>query len=336
MMVNSSNKQSPLPTVATTTTSPPPSSTAKTWPPPPPPPFHHHPTFPLDHPSSAMLGLHNILLLAPSSSSCHHHHHHIHEQPPPPFSASLTEPNFWSSFKKRQDSTTREDHKAHVAHDDQDDNDNEEEDDDHENQNFMKVCKDCGNRAKKECSFSRCRICCKSRGYDCATHVRSTWIPSSKRRDKKFTMDGGSSASASSSSGAKRSRLPVPALSSDNLTTNSSDFHLPTLCFTGSVPQDASFKKALPGKVKAPAVFRCISVTSINDGEDNEIGYVGTVNISGHVFKGFLYDQGINDEKNLFPCISSKMEANSSAKNRDSSSSSPIVDPSTTFAASAT
>lgn len=102
---------------------------------------------------------------------------------------------------------------------------------------------------------------------------------------------------------------------------------------------DASFKKALPGQVKAPAVFRCISVTSINDGEDNEVGYVGTVNISGHVFKGFLYDQGINDEKNLFPCISSKMhnmEANSSAKNRDSSSSSPIVDPSSTFAASAT
>lgn len=101
---------------------------------------------------------------------------------------------------------------------------------------------------------------------------------------------------------------------------------------------DASFKKALPGQVKAPAVFRCISVTSISDGEDNEVGYVGRVNISGHVFKGFLYDQGVCNEKNLFPCISSKthnMEANSSAKNRDSSSS-PIVDPSSTFAASAT
>lgn len=42
-----------------------------------------------------------------------------------------------------------------------------------------KVCRDCGNRAKKECLFERCRTCCKSRGYNCATHVKSTWIPSS-------------------------------------------------------------------------------------------------------------------------------------------------------------
>lgn len=45
-------------------------------------------------------------------------------------------------------------------------------------------CQDCGNQAKKDCTHSRCRTCCKSRGYHCATHVRSTWVPASKRRER--------------------------------------------------------------------------------------------------------------------------------------------------------
>ena len=30
----------------------------------------------------------------------------------------------------------------------------------------------------------RCRTCCKSRGFDCATHIRSTWVPAAKRRER--------------------------------------------------------------------------------------------------------------------------------------------------------
>lgn len=65
---------------------------------------------------------------------------------------------------------------------------------------------------------------------------------------------------------------------------------------------DASFKKSLPGQVRAPAVFRCHRVTAISSGE-GELAYQATVNIGGHVFKGFLYDQGI-DDKNGFPSVS--------------------------------
>jgi hypothetical protein len=36
-------------------------------------------------------------------------------------------------------------------------------------------------------------------------------------------------------------------------------------------------------------------VTSIDDGED-EYAYQATVTINGHVFKGFLYDQGVDDD----------------------------------------
>ena len=45
-------------------------------------------------------------------------------------------------------------------------------------------CQDCGNQAKKDCSHMRCRTCCKSRGFHCQTHVKSTWVPAAKRRDR--------------------------------------------------------------------------------------------------------------------------------------------------------
>jgi LRP1 type putative zinc finger protein len=45
-------------------------------------------------------------------------------------------------------------------------------------------CQDCGNQAKKDCVHMRCRTCCKSRGLDCPTHVKSTWVPAAKRRER--------------------------------------------------------------------------------------------------------------------------------------------------------
>ena len=44
-------------------------------------------------------------------------------------------------------------------------------------------CIDCGNRAKKDCGFQRCRTCCRSHAFPCSTHVRSTWVPVSRRRE---------------------------------------------------------------------------------------------------------------------------------------------------------
>lgn len=45
-------------------------------------------------------------------------------------------------------------------------------------------CQDCGNQAKKDCTYIRCRTCCKSRGFHCETHVKSTWVPVSTRRPR--------------------------------------------------------------------------------------------------------------------------------------------------------
>lgn len=45
-------------------------------------------------------------------------------------------------------------------------------------------CQDCGNQAKKDCAHLRCRTCCKSRGLSCQTHLKSTWVPAAKRRER--------------------------------------------------------------------------------------------------------------------------------------------------------
>ena len=41
-------------------------------------------------------------------------------------------------------------------------------------------CQNCGNQAKKDCPHMWCRTCCKSRSFDCQTHVKSTWVPASR------------------------------------------------------------------------------------------------------------------------------------------------------------
>jgi len=51
-------------------------------------------------------------------------------------------------------------------------------------------CQDCGNQAKKECSYLRCRTCCKNKGFHCQTHIKSTWTPVDHRR-RHFQGQGG-------------------------------------------------------------------------------------------------------------------------------------------------
>ncbi|GMI89766.1 SHI-related sequence 5 [Hibiscus trionum] len=52
-------------------------------------------------------------------------------------------------------------------------------------------CQDCGNQAKKDCPHLRCRTCCRSRGFHCQTHLKSTWVPAGKRREKQQQQQQG-------------------------------------------------------------------------------------------------------------------------------------------------
>ncbi|XP_075512244.1 LOW QUALITY PROTEIN: protein LATERAL ROOT PRIMORDIUM 1-like [Primulina tabacum] len=167
------------------------------------------------------------------------------------------------------------------------------------------TCQDCGNQAKKDCIHRRCRTCCKSRGYDCVTHVRSTWVSASRRRERQIARENIPAAGSSqSTSGTKKPRLCGTSQTTTTASHTSTSNTTPPRSFdTSSSHQDASFRDSLPGQVHAPAVFKCVRVTSLDDGED-EYAYQAVVKIEGHVFKGFLYDQGIEGRDGSFPNIS--------------------------------
>ncbi|XP_008803345.3 protein LATERAL ROOT PRIMORDIUM 1-like [Phoenix dactylifera] len=159
------------------------------------------------------------------------------------------------------------------------------------------TCQDCGNQAKKDCSHRRCRTCCKSRGFECSTHVKSTWVPAARRRERQLVTSSAAAAAAAGSSTSTSAPKKPRLISSQTTTTAShtSNSNTPPRSLdTSSSHQDATLRDSLPGHVRAPAVFKCVRVTSIDDGED-EYAYQAMVKIGGHVFKGFLYDQGVDD-----------------------------------------
>ncbi|CAL5205415.1 unnamed protein product [Lathyrus oleraceus] len=146
-------------------------------------------------------------------------------------------------------------------------------------------CQDCGNQAKKDCTHLRCRTCCKSRGFQCQTHVKSTWVPASKRRERQqhlsvlqhhqpFRRPGHGESykrHGDNQDGAGAGSLPC------------SQPTIPTIGFElGQFPAEVS---------SASVTFRCVRVSSL-DGPDEQCAYQTAVNIGGHVFKGVLYDQG--------------------------------------------
>ncbi|KAK8615285.1 hypothetical protein V6N13_069062 [Hibiscus sabdariffa] len=200
------------------------------------------------------------------------------------------------------------------------------------------TCQDCGNQAKKDCSHRRCRTCCKSRGFDCTTHMKSTWVPAARRRERQLMTAAATTVGAGSSgstSGTKKPRLVTSQTTTTSHTSTSNT--TPRSFDTSSSHQDAGFKESLPGQVRAPAVFKCVRVKAVEDGED-EYAYQAVVKIGGRVFKGFLYDQGVEGREG-FPNISELHlgggaggGSNGGGRNAGSSSS-PVLDPSEVYAA---
>ncbi|XP_065852655.1 protein SHI RELATED SEQUENCE 1 [Euphorbia lathyris] len=136
-------------------------------------------------------------------------------------------------------------------------------------------CQDCGNQAKKDCIHMRCRTCCKSRGFDCQTHVRSTWVPASKRRERQQQLQT-----------IQQQQLHLgrenPKRLRENPTSNSS------LACTDRLGLEVG---NFPPEVSSSAVFRCVRVSGFEENED-QYAYQTAVTIGGHMFKGILYDQG--------------------------------------------
>ncbi|XP_024402502.1 protein SHI RELATED SEQUENCE 6 isoform X2 [Physcomitrium patens] len=171
------------------------------------------------------------------------------------------------------------------------------------------ACQECGNQAKKDCSFQRCRTCCKSRDFDCATHVKSTWVPASKRRERQ-AAEAAAAAAGQPRPKSKRARtitLAAPA---------------------------AQGRGGLPPEVRAQALFKCVRVTGVEDGE-NECAYQATVKIGGHIFKGLLYDQGLDLAQQAVTSNPSELQLGGGGAGGVRSnlpSSSPLLDPSGMYA----
>ncbi|KAL8159383.1 hypothetical protein V2J09_000920 [Rumex salicifolius] len=147
------------------------------------------------------------------------------------------------------------------------------------------TCQDCGNQAKKDCTHRRCRTCCRSRGLHCSTHVKSTWVSAARRRERHMVTDATAATAAGGASSGSTSGVKKPRLvnTSQTTTSHTSTSNTPTRSYdTSSSQQDANLKDSLPGQVKAPAVFKCVRVTAVEDGED-EFAYQAVVKIGGHV-----------------------------------------------------
>ncbi|TKY55861.1 SHI RELATED SEQUENCE 1 protein [Spatholobus suberectus] len=135
-------------------------------------------------------------------------------------------------------------------------------------------CQDCGNQAKKDCPHMRCRTCCKSRGYDCQTHVKSTWVPASKRRERQEAL---------------------AALQEQQQRDISKRPRDPAACTR--LPSSGLEQGHFPAMVSSPAEFRCVRVSCVEDADDR-YAYQTAVSIGGHVFKGILYDYGPENNNN--------------------------------------
>lgn len=146
-------------------------------------------------------------------------------------------------------------------------------------------CQDCGNQAKKDCSHLRCRTCCKSRGFPCATHVKSTWVPAARRRERQQQL-----AAVQQQQHQQQQQLRAagenPKRQRENPAASSS-----LVCTR--LPSSSGMEVAgtFPAEVSSPAMFRCVRVSGVDD-PDDQYAYQTAVSIGGHVFKGILYDQG--------------------------------------------
>nr|WLQ70514.1 shi-related 5-like protein [Lupinus luteus] len=130
-------------------------------------------------------------------------------------------------------------------------------------------CQDCGNQAKKDCPHLRCRTCCKSRGFQCQTHVKSTWVPAAKRRER---------------------QQQLMSLQQHNEQQQQQQFWGDQSSRRNREHQGLELGQ-FPPELNSPALFRCVKVSPM-DAPDERYAYQTAVNIGGHVFKGILYDQG--------------------------------------------
>ncbi|KAI4325452.1 hypothetical protein MLD38_030852 [Melastoma candidum] len=161
-------------------------------------------------------------------------------------------------------------------------------------------CQDCGNHAKKDCAHLRCRTCCTGRGFDCLTHVKSTWVPAAKRRERQQQYCGRERQQqltdlkrrkhASRGESMEEKALIGKQCQRDNEDLPG-DATMACMRMAGSNTSTGFEGRKFPAELSTSAVFTCVRVSSADDPID-QLAYQTAVSIGGHVFKGILYDHG--------------------------------------------
>ncbi|XP_044491091.1 protein SHI RELATED SEQUENCE 1-like [Mangifera indica] len=149
-------------------------------------------------------------------------------------------------------------------------------------------CQDCGNQAKKNCVYMRCRTCCKKRGFQCQTHIKSTWIPAYRRRQRSHQQ-----------------LLTIHEQHQHQLLLHQE--HNPKRLRENLSPSSGLQVGNFPAEMCSNATFHCVRVSSIDDAID-QYAYQTTVSIGGRIFKGILYDQGPDQSCNYTVGESSSSE----------------------------
>ncbi|GMI82568.1 SHI-related sequence 5 [Hibiscus trionum] len=151
-------------------------------------------------------------------------------------------------------------------------------------------CQDCGNQAKKDCPHLRCRSCCQSRGFQCQTHVKSTWVPAAKRRERQQQLAALQQTQQQQQQNQQQEQHQQ--FREENPKRQRDNHGSPSLACTRLSPTTSGLElNQFPPEVSSPAVFRCVKVSGM-DNVEGELAYQTAVNIAGHVFKGILYDKG--------------------------------------------
>ncbi|KAK9113036.1 hypothetical protein Scep_020555 [Stephania cephalantha] len=153
-------------------------------------------------------------------------------------------------------------------------------------------CQDCGNQAKKDCLHMRCRTCCKNRNLPCQTHVKSTWVPASRRRERLQQQQQQQQQEEHDKPKQQHNEQMALADNTKRPREILAD-HSPGTIYTPTIQNNNNRSGGFPGQVSTPAVFRCVRVSSAIDDSEDQYAYQAAVNIGGHVFKGILYDQGL-------------------------------------------
>ncbi|KAI4316878.1 hypothetical protein L6164_024813 [Bauhinia variegata] len=151
-------------------------------------------------------------------------------------------------------------------------------------------CQDCGNQAKKDCAHLRCRTCCRSRGFQCQTHLRSTWVPAAKRRERQQQLSLLHQQQQQQQQQLQKHQEHLRGENPKRHRENQASGSL--ACVPLPITTTGLELGHFPPELNSPAVFRCVRVSPLDSAPDEQYAYQTAVNIGGHVFKGILYDQG--------------------------------------------